>query len=77
MSQLRRLAKIYYIAGKYRIDTLVDKSRLPLTARIALAPLKLFGNQADPAANPCVVHLRTWVLFLLNLVNCCQPDQTL
>jgi ubiquinone biosynthesis protein len=44
MSQLRRLAKIYFIAGKYRIDTLVDKSRLPLTARIALAPLKLFGK---------------------------------
>jgi ubiquinone biosynthesis protein len=46
MSQLRRLAKIYFIAGKYRIDTLVDKSRLPLTARIALAPLKLFGKSA-------------------------------
>jgi len=44
MSQLRRLTKIYYIAGKYRLDTLIDKTRLPLSARIALAPLALFGN---------------------------------
>ena len=41
MSQLRRLAKIYYVVGKYRLDNLIDKSRLPLTLRIALAPTKL------------------------------------
>ena len=29
MSQLRRLAKIYYIVGKYRLDNLIDKRRLP------------------------------------------------
>ena len=40
MSQLRRLAKIYYVVGKYRLDNLIDKSRLPLTLRIALAPTK-------------------------------------
>ena len=41
MSQLRRLAKIYYVVAKYRLDNLIDKSRLPLTIRIALAPTKL------------------------------------
>ena len=53
MSQLRRLAKIYYIAGKYRLDTLVDKSRLPVTARIALAPLKLFAK-TDRSRGECL-----------------------
>jgi ubiquinone biosynthesis protein len=53
MSQLRRLAKIYYIAGKYRLDTLVDKSRLPVTARVALAPLKLFAK-TDISRGECL-----------------------
>ena len=44
MSQLRRLAKIYYIVGKYRLDNLIDKRRLPLAVRVALAPSKLFSN---------------------------------
>jgi ubiquinone biosynthesis protein len=44
MSQLRRLAKIYYVVGKYRLDNLIDKSRLPLTIRIALAPTKLIAQ---------------------------------
>ena len=42
MSQLRRLAKIYYIVGKYRLDDLIDKRRLPLVIRLALTPAKLF-----------------------------------
>lgn len=41
MSSLSRLAKIYYVVGKYRLDNLIDKSRLPLSIRIALAPTKL------------------------------------
>ena len=44
MSQLRRLAKIYYIVGKYQLDNLIDKNRLPLTIRIALAPTKLISH---------------------------------
>ncbi|MDB2649313.1 ubiquinone biosynthesis regulatory protein kinase UbiB [Porticoccaceae bacterium] len=44
MSQLRRLAKIYYVVGKYRLDNLIDQRRLPLAVRLALAPSKLFGN---------------------------------
>jgi ubiquinone biosynthesis protein len=44
MSQLRRLAKIYYVVGKYQLDNLIDKRRLPLTVRVALVPSKLFSN---------------------------------
>ena len=44
MSQLRRLAKIYYVVGKYQLDNLIDKSRLPLTIRIVLAPTKLINH---------------------------------
>ena len=44
MSQLQRLAKIYYVVGKYRLDNLIDQRRLPLSVRLALAPSKLFGN---------------------------------
>ena len=44
MSQLRRLAKIYYVVGKYQLDNLIDKRRLPLTVRAALVPSKLFSN---------------------------------
>ena len=44
MSQLRRLAKIYYVVGKYQLDNLIDKRRLPLTLRAALVPSKLFSN---------------------------------
>ena len=44
MSQLRRLAKIYYVVGKYRLDNLIDQRRLPLAVRLALAPSKLFSN---------------------------------
>lgn len=44
MSQLRRLAKIYYVVGKYQLDNLIDKSRLPLTIRIVLAPTKLISH---------------------------------
>ena len=44
MSQLRRLAKIYYVVGKYRLDNLIDQRRLPLAVKLALAPSKLFSN---------------------------------
>ena len=44
MSQLRRLAKIYFVVGKYRLDNLIDKRRLPVALRVALVPSKLFSN---------------------------------
>lgn len=43
MLQLRRLGKILYVVGKYRLDTLLDKKRLPILLRLALSPAVLFG----------------------------------
>ena len=48
MMGLRRLSKILYVVGKYRLDTLFDKSRLPLTVRLALAPAILWGRAQEP-----------------------------
>jgi len=44
MNQLKRLVKIYSVVGKYRLDNLLDKRRLPLSLRIGLVPAKLFGR---------------------------------
>ena len=43
MVELRRLGKILYVVGKYRLDTLLDKKRLPSLLRLALSPVLLFG----------------------------------
>lgn len=43
MLQLRRLGKILYVVGKYRLDTLLDKKRMPIVLRLALSPAVLFG----------------------------------
>ena len=43
MIQLRRVGKIFYIVGKYRLDTLLEKNKLPLGLRLALTPAILFG----------------------------------
>ena len=43
MLQLRRLGKILYVVGKYRLDTLLDKKRLPILLRLAFSPAVLFG----------------------------------
>ena len=43
MLQLRRLGKILYVVGKYRLDTLLDKKRMPILLRLALSPAVLFG----------------------------------
>lgn len=51
MGQLRRLGKICFVAAKYRLDTLLDKSRLPLSARLALLPAVFFAsNKASRGA---------------------------
>ena len=43
MSRLGRLAKIAHVCCKYRLDTLIDKERLPLKMRMALAPAALYS----------------------------------
>ena len=48
MIRLRRLGKILYVVGKYRLDTMLDKRRLPLVIRIALAPAILTGRAVQP-----------------------------
>jgi len=46
--RIRRLLKITHIVYRYRLDSLVDKDKLPLLARLALAPAVLYGR---PSAN--------------------------
>jgi len=41
--RLRRIIKIIRVVGKYRLDLLLDKHKLPLGARLLLAPAMLFG----------------------------------
>ena len=48
MTRLKRLSKIAYIAGKYRLDKLLDKKRLPLSVRLLLAPAIIFGSASAP-----------------------------
>ncbi len=43
MIRLRRIIKIIRVVGKYRLDLLLDKHKLPLGARLLLAPAMLFG----------------------------------
>ena len=43
MIRLRRMIKIIRVVGKYRLDLLLDKHKLPLGARLLLAPAILFG----------------------------------
>lgn len=43
MIRLRRMIKIIRVVGKYRLDLLLDKHKLPLRARLLLAPAMLFG----------------------------------
>jgi ubiquinone biosynthesis protein len=42
--RLRRIAKIAKVVGKYRLDLLLDKEKLPYSFRIFLAPAVLFGQ---------------------------------
>ena len=44
MIRLRRIAKIAKVVGKYRLDLLLDKEKLPFGARVFLAPAVLFGQ---------------------------------
>ena len=44
MIRLRRIAKIVKVVGKYRLDLLLDKEKLPLSIRIFLAPAVIFGR---------------------------------
>ena len=69
------LAKIYYVVGKYQLDNLIDKNRLPLTIRIVLAPTKLISHSKLSRGERLRCALEELGQFLLNLVNCCQLDQ--
>jgi len=42
--RLRRIAKIVKVVGKYRLDLLLDKEKLPLSIRVFLAPAVFFGR---------------------------------
>ena len=44
MIRLRRIAKIVKVVGKYRLDLLLNKEKLPLSIRIFLAPAVFFGR---------------------------------
>ena len=44
MIRLRRIAKIVKVVGKYRLDLLLDKEKLPLSIRVFLAPAIFFGR---------------------------------
>ncbi len=48
MLPLRRLSKILWVIGRYRLDNLVDKTRLPRSARLVLATAMLFGANRAP-----------------------------
>jgi ubiquinone biosynthesis protein len=45
--RLRRLLKITHIVYRYRLDSLIDKDKLPLLARLALAPAVLYGRPSS------------------------------
>jgi len=42
--RLRRIAKIVKVVGKYRLDLLLDKEKLPLSIRVFLGPAVFFGR---------------------------------
>tara|TARA_B100000780_G_scaffold237550_1_gene178683 strand:- start:508 stop:2127 length:1620 start_codon:yes stop_codon:yes gene_type:complete len=42
--RLRRIAKIIKVVGKYRLDLLLDKQKLPFSVRVFLAPAVFFGR---------------------------------
>ena len=44
MIRLRRIAKIIKVVGKYRLDLLLNKEKLPLSIRVFLAPAIFFGR---------------------------------
>lgn len=44
MIRLRRIAKIIKVVGKYRLDLLLDKQKLPFSVRVFLAPAVFFGR---------------------------------
>ena len=44
MIRLRRIAKIVKVVGKYRLDLLLNKEKLPLSIRVFLAPAIFFGR---------------------------------
>ncbi|MDA8664266.1 AarF/UbiB family protein, partial [Porticoccaceae bacterium] len=44
MNSVRRIGNIIGVVGRYRLDLLLDKQRLPLALRAILLPVALFGS---------------------------------
>ena len=44
VNPVRRIGNIIGVVGKYRLDLLLDKQRLPLSLRVLLLPVALFGS---------------------------------
>ena len=47
MIRLRRLLKIIHVVYRYRLDSLIDKDKLPFFARLLLSPAVLYGRPSD------------------------------
>ena len=47
MIRLRRLLKITRVVYRYRLDSLIDKDKLPMLARLVLAPAVLYGRPSS------------------------------
>ena len=47
MIRFRRLLKITHVVYRYRLDSLIDKEKLPLLARLLLAPAVLYGRPSN------------------------------
>jgi ubiquinone biosynthesis protein len=45
--RIRRLLKITHVVYRYRLDSLIDKDKLPLLARLLLAPAVLYGRPSN------------------------------
>ena len=47
MIRLRRLLKIIHVVYRYRLDSLIDKDKLPFFARLLLSPAVLYGRPSN------------------------------
>ena len=47
MIRLRRLLKIIHVVYRYRLDSLIDKDKLPFLARLLLSPAIFYGRPSD------------------------------
>ena len=60
MIGLRRLGKIIRVAGKYRLDALLEKDQLPLSARLLLSPCQFYLAQVPEKAAAVNACAKPW-----------------